>query len=199
MAAGFGYSLGLGPLPVKRVTMKAERREQRGRGRPRPPAPTVRDSEDIAVTRACTSSWRSRLRANRRSAFRPCRCSGPRARHVTAKRTRATLLWPRPATPTSLRPSAATGPHRPPYCQGHSGLRGERHRCTREPSRRAQKQGFAGRGVSAPGCSADEAELAGIAYESSQAERRAEEAERELMEWKKVKFMQDAWATTSMP
>jgi len=36
-----------------------------------------------------------------------------------------------------------------------------------------------------------ESELAGIAYESSQAERRAEEAERELMEWKKVKFMQD--------
>jgi ribonuclease R len=36
-----------------------------------------------------------------------------------------------------------------------------------------------------------ESELAGIAYESSQAERRAEDAERELMEWKKVKFMQD--------
>jgi ribonuclease R len=36
-----------------------------------------------------------------------------------------------------------------------------------------------------------EVELAGIAYESSQAERRAEDAERELMEWKKVKFMQD--------
>jgi len=36
-----------------------------------------------------------------------------------------------------------------------------------------------------------ESELAGIAYESSQSERRAEEAERELMEWKKVKFMQD--------
>ena len=36
-----------------------------------------------------------------------------------------------------------------------------------------------------------ETELAGIAYESSQAERRAEDAERELMEWKKVKFMQD--------
>ena len=36
-----------------------------------------------------------------------------------------------------------------------------------------------------------EVELAGIAYESSQAERRADDAERELMEWKKVKFMQD--------
>jgi ribonuclease R len=36
-----------------------------------------------------------------------------------------------------------------------------------------------------------QAELTDIAYESSQAERRAEDAERELMEWKKVKFMQE--------
>ena len=34
-------------------------------------------------------------------------------------------------------------------------------------------------------------ELHDIAEESSQSERRADEAERELMEWKKVKFMQD--------
>ena len=34
-------------------------------------------------------------------------------------------------------------------------------------------------------------ELHEIAEESSQSERRADEAERELMEWKKVKFMQD--------
>jgi ribonuclease R len=34
-------------------------------------------------------------------------------------------------------------------------------------------------------------ELSAIALESSQAERRADDAERELMEWKKIKFMQD--------
>jgi len=34
-------------------------------------------------------------------------------------------------------------------------------------------------------------ELAAIALESSQSERRADDAERELMEWKKIKFMQD--------
>src|SRR5271166_4035617 len=33
--------------------------------------------------------------------------------------------------------------------------------------------------------------LRDIAQESSQSERRADEAERELMEWKKIKFMQD--------
>ncbi|HEX3820277.1 MAG TPA: RNB domain-containing ribonuclease, partial [Candidatus Sulfotelmatobacter sp.] len=36
-----------------------------------------------------------------------------------------------------------------------------------------------------------ETELHSIAEESSQSERRADDAERELMEWKKVKFMQD--------
>jgi ribonuclease R len=35
-----------------------------------------------------------------------------------------------------------------------------------------------------------EAELAAIAMESSQAERRADDAERELMEWKKMRFME---------
>src|SRR5262249_15017623 len=34
-------------------------------------------------------------------------------------------------------------------------------------------------------------ELRNIAEESSQSERRADEAERELMEWKKAKFMQE--------
>ena len=36
-----------------------------------------------------------------------------------------------------------------------------------------------------------EDELHDIADESSQSERRADEAERELMEWKKMKFMED--------
>ncbi|MGB9258243.1 MAG: S1 RNA-binding domain-containing protein, partial [Candidatus Korobacteraceae bacterium] len=36
-----------------------------------------------------------------------------------------------------------------------------------------------------------EAELHDIAEESSQSERRADEAERELMEWKKMKFMEE--------
>jgi ribonuclease R len=36
-----------------------------------------------------------------------------------------------------------------------------------------------------------EPELHDIAEESSQSERRADEAERELMEWKKMKFMED--------
>jgi ribonuclease R len=36
-----------------------------------------------------------------------------------------------------------------------------------------------------------ESEIAAIATESSQAERRADDAERELIEWKKIRFMED--------
>jgi len=56
------------------------------------------------------------------------------------------------------------------------------------------KPGLLGRGssdrhqLSAP---IPEAELHDIAEEASQSERRADEAERELMEWKKMKFMED--------
>ena len=50
IAAAFGYSLGLGPLPVKRMTMKSDRREQRGRdGGGRPPR-QYEIPEEIAVT-----------------------------------------------------------------------------------------------------------------------------------------------------
>ncbi len=47
IAASFGYSLGLGALPVKRIETRAERRESRGTGS-RPRSHEV--AEDIAVT-----------------------------------------------------------------------------------------------------------------------------------------------------
>src|SRR5271163_2933406 len=51
VAARFGYSLGIGSLPVKRVTMKSERREQRGRAAGRGHQPREYEiAEDIAVT-----------------------------------------------------------------------------------------------------------------------------------------------------
>ena len=55
------------------------------------------------------------------------------------------------------------------------------------------KPGLLGRGSSAYQRLSDpipEDELHNIADESSQSERRADEAERELMEWKKMKFME---------
>ncbi len=42
LAAGFGYSLGLGPLPVKRVQTRAERRESHGQRPQSAPARSAR-------------------------------------------------------------------------------------------------------------------------------------------------------------
>jgi ribonuclease R len=66
LAAGFGYSLGLGPLPVKRVQTRGERRDSHGRGR----NPRMHEvPEDIPSRRACIKSWPRALRASRKSAF----------------------------------------------------------------------------------------------------------------------------------
>src|SRR6202453_953028 len=50
IAAAFGYSLGLGPLPVRRMTMKSNRREQRGRNAAGPSPRMYEIPEEIAVT-----------------------------------------------------------------------------------------------------------------------------------------------------
>ena len=48
IAAKFGYSLGVGALPVKRMQIKAERRERRGTGRSAPT--TVEMPEEVHIT-----------------------------------------------------------------------------------------------------------------------------------------------------
>ena len=53
IAARFGYSLGVGPLPVKRVQMRAERRDRYGTGRN---PQTIEMPETSTSRRACTRS-----------------------------------------------------------------------------------------------------------------------------------------------
>jgi ribonuclease R len=72
------------------------------------------------------------------------------------------------------------GRHASPWTHPHEGLAGVR---VTQP--RNSKMVFTGEPP------IPEAELAQIAEETSQTERRAAEAERELVEWKKVRFMQD--------
>ena len=83
------------------------------------------------------------------------------SRRATAPTTWATSRWPPPPTRTSPRPSAAI-----PTCMVHRLLRAVLTASPR-PAR-----------TTSP-----------IADECSQSERRAADAERELVEWKKVKFM----------
>ncbi len=184
VAAGFGYSLGLGPLPVKRMTMKSDRREQRGQGR-RPREHEI--PEEIAVTPRMYQQLALKI-------------AGKPEERILAHLMLRSLRQARYSEKNEGHFALAA----PCYTHFTSPIRRYPDLIVHRIAKAVLASGESGMGVlAAPGrkkplpeeahgaAPLSEVELAGIAYESSQAERRADDAERELMEWKKVKFMQD--------
>jgi ribonuclease R len=193
VAAGFGYSLGLGPLPVKRVTMKSERREQRGRAPGRGNQPRQYEiPEDIAVTPRMYQQLAAKIAGKPEErilahlmlrSLRQARYSEKNEGHFAL----AAPCYTHFTSPIRRYPDLIV--HRIAkaiLASGESGIGVP----AKQPGGRAGKASRESE-ITNPAAPLSEVELAGIAYESSQSERRAEEAERELMEWKKVKFMQD--------
>ncbi len=228
IAAKFGYSLGVGALPVKRVQFKAERRERTGSGRT---AKTVEIPEEVHITPRMYQKLTEKiagkpeerilsylmLRSLKQARYSEINeghfaLAAPTYTHFTSPirrypdlivhRILKDVLHESPErddggipvgeggvansetpTPWSKRSKTPTQPN--DGWMGHP--QGSRSKQPGAPF----KQGLLERGISGQlSGPIPEDELHNIADESSQSERRADEAERELMEWKKMKFME---------
>ena len=203
IAATFGYSLGVGPLPIHRVQMKADRRAAYGTGK---------RARDIEVPKEVHITPRMYQKLTEKIAGKPeerilsylmlrslkqARYSEENLGHFALAATSYTHFtspirrYPDLIVHRILKEVLSQHPHPVSPKSGET-------RVGHPPTDDAKPSPWSKRsraGAPAPheslGGPIGVEDLHDIAQESSQSERRADDAERELMEWKKVKFMQD--------
>lgn len=202
IAAHFGYSLGIGALPVRRMELRGDRRERMRHGGEK----RMREiAEDAPVTPQMYQKLTERLAGKPEEriltylmlrSLKQARYSErneghfalatPSYTHFTSPiRRYSDLIIHRIAK--SLLASGVPGRwhNRQAAWLQESALRRGGARSARQTDSHPQSEGSE---IAPP---IDASELAAIAQETSQCERRAADAERELIEWKKVRFMQD--------
>ena len=195
-AGQFGYSLGFSSLPVKRIQTKGDRRDARGTNRQ---VKTHEVAESIPVTPQMYQRLTAKIAGKPEErilsylmlrSLKQARYSeknvghfalaAPSYTHFTSPIRRYPdlivhrLLRELIQSGTNTEGAAILSDAPQPWQEkSPAKVRTERHE-------RPTLEG-----------PIPEAELGAIATESSQSERRADDAERELIEWKKIRFMQD--------
>jgi ribonuclease R len=192
IAATFGYSLGVGALPVQRVQLKTDRRAGHGRGWQ---AREIEIPKEVDITPRMYQKLTEKIVGKPEErilsflmlrSLRQARYSEENLGHFALAATAYTHF----TSPIRRYPDLII------------------HRILKEVLRETNLERSAGATSASPwskrrdpsahrkalqpeGGPIPLEELHNIAEESSHSERRADDAERELMEWKKVKFMQD--------
>jgi ribonuclease R len=210
IAATFGYSLGVGALPIQRVQMKADRRAGYGTGK------RVREIEipnEVHITPRMYQKLTEKIAGKPEErilsylmlrSLKQARYSeenlghfalaAPTYTHFTSPiRRYPDLIVHRILKNVLHESSAGVSPAVERASRSFTGAEAEVHKSETAPSPWSKRRDHAAHRESHAPLSGPilPDELHSIAEESSQSERRADEAERELMEWKKVKFMQD--------